>query len=61
MLLMLGVGLHFSLNDLLAVKRIAIPGALVQMSLAATLLGRGLAWWWAERRLQKNLCGCGGP
>ena len=53
MLLMLGVGLHFSLNDLLAVKRIAIPGALVQMSLAATLLGRGLGWWWAERRLRK--------
>ena len=45
MLLMFGVGLHFSLNDLLAVKRIAIPGALVQMSLA-TLLGMGLAWWW---------------
>ncbi|MDB5884147.1 MAG: Kef-type potassium/proton antiporter, family [Polaromonas sp.] len=45
MLLMFGVGLHFSLNDLMAVKRIAIPGALVQMSLA-TLLGMGLAWWW---------------
>ena len=45
MLLMFGVGLHFSLKDLLAVKRIAIPGAIVQMSLA-TLLGMGLAWWW---------------
>jgi CPA2 family monovalent cation:H+ antiporter-2 len=45
MLLMFGVGLHFSLKDLLAVKRIAIPGAVVQMSLA-TLLGMGLAWWW---------------
>lgn len=42
MLLMFGVGLHFSLNDLMAVKRIAIPGAVVQMTLA-TLLGMGLA------------------
>src|ERR1700754_3438142 len=38
MLLMLGVGLHFSLDDLLAVKRIAIPGALIQI-LVATALG----------------------
>ena len=45
MLLMFGVGLHFSLNDLLAVKRIAIPGAVVQMGLA-TVLGMGLASWW---------------
>ena len=45
MLLMFGVGLHFSLKDLLAVKRIAVPGAVVQMTLA-TLLGIGLAWWW---------------
>ena len=45
MLLMFGVGLHFSLNDLLAVKRIAIPGAVVQMSLA-TALGALVAWWW---------------
>ena len=45
MLLMFGVGLHFSLKDLLAVKRIAIPGAVVQMTLA-TLLGMGLAHWW---------------
>jgi len=45
MLLMFGVGLHFSLKDLLSVKRIAIPGAVVQMS-CATLLGMGLAWWW---------------
>ena len=43
-LLMFGVGLHFSLKDLLAVKNIAIPGALVQI-LAATLLGMGLTWW----------------
>ena len=45
MLLMFGVGLHFSLGDLLAVRRIAVPGALVQM-FAATALGGGLALWW---------------
>ena len=45
MLLMFGVGLHFSLNDLLAVKRIAIPGAVVQMALA-TVLGMFMALWW---------------
>lgn len=45
MLLMFGVGLHFSLNDLLAVKRIALPGAIVQMTVA-TLLGIALADWW---------------
>ncbi len=48
MLLMFGVGLHFSINDLLAVKRIAVPGAVVQMSLA-TVLGAILAqsWGWS--------------
>ena len=45
MLLMFGVGLHFSLRDLMTVKRIAIPGAVVQMGLA-TVLGMGLASWW---------------
>lgn len=45
MLLMFGVGLHFSLNDLLAVRRIAVPGAVVQMGLA-TVLGMGVAWGW---------------
>ncbi len=45
MLLMFGVGLHFSLKDLLSVKRIAVPGAVVQMGLA-TVLGMGLAGWW---------------
>jgi CPA2 family monovalent cation:H+ antiporter-2 len=45
MLLMFGVGLHFSLADLLAVKRIALPGAVVQMGLA-TALGMALAHWW---------------
>ena len=44
MLLMFGVGLHFSLGDLLSVRRLAVPGAVVQMSVA-TLLGMGLAWW----------------
>lgn len=42
-LLMFGVGLHFSLGDLLAVRKIAIPGAVVQIALA-TLLGMLLAW-----------------
>ena len=45
MLLMFGVGLQFSLEDLLAVRRIAIPGALAQMS-AATVLGAALALFW---------------
>ena len=45
MLLMFGVGLHFSLDDLLAVKRIAVPGAIVQMTLA-TVLGMAVAGWW---------------
>ena len=45
MLLMFGVGLHFSLKDLLAVKKIALPGAVVQMNMA-TVLGLGVASWW---------------
>ena len=45
MLLMFGVGLHFSLGDLLAVRRIAVPGAVAQMGLA-TALGMAMAWWW---------------
>ncbi len=45
MLLMFGVGLHFSLDDLMAVKRIALPGAVVQIGVA-TLLGAGVAQWW---------------
>ncbi|TYT23049.1 Kef family K(+) transporter [Luteimonas viscosa] len=43
MLLMFGVGLHFSLKDLLEVKAIAIPGAIAQIAVA-TLLGWLLAW-----------------
>ncbi|HVX98746.1 MAG TPA: YbaL family putative K(+) efflux transporter [Pseudorhodoplanes sp.] len=42
-LLMFGVGLHFSLDDLLSVKAIAIPGAVAQI-VAATLMGMALAW-----------------
>ena len=47
-LLMFGVGLHFSLEDLLSVRPIAIPGAIVQIA-CATLLGMGLAHGWAGR------------
>ncbi|PKH21401.1 Kef family K(+) transporter [Enterobacterales bacterium CwR94] len=42
-LLMFGVGLHFSLKDLMAVKSIAIPGAIAQIAVA-TLLGMALSW-----------------
>jgi CPA2 family monovalent cation:H+ antiporter-2 len=42
-LLMFGVGLHFSLGSLLSVRSIAVPGALAQMTVA-TLLGMGLAY-----------------
>lgn len=45
MLLMFGVGLHFSLSDLMAVKRIAIPGAIAQI-LVAVLLGAAVASIW---------------
>jgi monovalent cation:H+ antiporter-2, CPA2 family len=43
-LLMFGVGLHFSLKDLWSVRMIAIPGALGQMAVA-TLLGMGLTYF----------------
>jgi K+:H+ antiporter len=43
-LLMFGVGLHFSLEDLLSVRGIAISGALAQ-GLVATPLGIGIGWW----------------
>ena len=45
MLLMFGVGLHFSLDDLLQVRKIAVPGAILQI-VVATAMGAGLAWWW---------------
>src|SRR4051812_8066012 len=44
-LLMFGVGIHFSLRDLLAVRAIAIPGAVGQ-SAVATALCVGVALWW---------------
>src|SRR5690349_1318798 len=45
MLLMFGVGLHFSLDDILAVRRIALPGAIVQIAVA-TALGGAVAHYW---------------
>lgn len=47
MLLMFGVGLHFSLDDLLRVRKIAVPGAVLQI-VVATGLGVGVAslWGW---------------
>ena len=42
-LLMFGVGLHFSLKDLLSVRAVAVPGAIGQIA-SATLLGMALAW-----------------
>jgi CPA2 family monovalent cation:H+ antiporter-2 len=45
MLLMFGVGLHFSIDDLLAVRKIAVPGAVVQI-LVATALGGAVALFW---------------
>ncbi|HVS01046.1 MAG TPA: YbaL family putative K(+) efflux transporter [Thermoanaerobaculia bacterium] len=45
MLLMFGVGLHFSFDDLLAVRKIALPGALVQIGVA-TALGTAAALFW---------------
>ena len=50
-LLMFGVGLHFSFRDLMAVRRIALPGALVQMAAATAMgwfLGTRLGWSNAE-------------
>lgn len=49
MLLMFGVGLHFSVRDLMAVRRIAIPGAFLQIAVATAVgavLARGFGWTW---------------
>ncbi|MCI4185964.1 Kef family K(+) transporter [Dickeya dianthicola] len=57
-LLMFGVGLHFSLGDLMAVKSIAIPGAVAQIMMA-TLLGTGLSsllGWSLSEGLVFGLC-----
>jgi K+:H+ antiporter len=45
MLMMFGVGLHFSIEDLMSVRRIAIPGAIVQI-VGATVAGAAMALWW---------------
>ena len=48
MLLMFGVGLHFSVADLMAVRRIAIPGAIGQIIIATAIgVGMALAWGWS--------------
>ncbi len=48
MLLMLGVGLHFSVADLMAVRRIAIPGAVLQIAVATAMgLGVAVLWGWS--------------
>ena len=48
-LLMFGVGLHFSLRDLAAVQRVVVPGALLQTAITTSLgiaLGRAWGWSW---------------
>jgi CPA2 family monovalent cation:H+ antiporter-2 len=44
-LLMFGVGLHFSIKDLMSVKSIALPGAVAQIA-TATAIGAGMAHFW---------------
>lgn len=51
MLLMFGVGLHFSIRDLMAVRRIAVPGAVLQIGLATllgALLAKAFGWTWGQ-------------
>lgn len=45
MFLMFGVGMHFSLKDLMQVRRIAVPGAILQITVA-TILGIGVSMLW---------------
>ncbi|MGH9253519.1 MAG: cation:proton antiporter [Vicinamibacterales bacterium] len=50
-LLMFGIGLHFHLRDLLAVRRIALPGAIVQSAVATglgVLVARSFGWSWSS-------------
>src|ERR1700760_102040 len=57
-LLMFGVGLHFAPRDLLAVKKVVVPGAFVQMALIVLLgVGAGLllGWPW-QQGLVLGLC-----
>lgn len=69
MLLMFGVGLHFSIDDLLEVRAIALPGALLQISVATAMgivvahlwgwgLGAGLVFGLAVS-VQVQWCCCG--
>lgn len=44
-LLMFGVGLHFSIDTLMSVKHIALPGAVAQIAVA-TAIGAAIAYWW---------------
>ncbi len=47
-LLMFGVGLHFSFGDLLKMRRVALPGAIAQMAVATTIgAGLAIAWGWS--------------
>ena len=55
-LLMFGVGLHFSLSDLLAVRRIAIPGAMVQIATAIWTTAPGSATRRTESRSFQEKC-----
>ncbi|WP_295958832.1 YbaL family putative K(+) efflux transporter [Rhodoferax sp.] len=45
MLLMFGVGMHFSMDDLMSVRKIAVPGAVLQIAVA-TAMGAGVAHLW---------------
>ncbi|CAM4216990.1 cation:proton antiporter [Acinetobacter pragensis] len=48
MFLMFGVGMHFSLNDLMQVRRIALPGAILQIAVASLLgIGVSMMWGWS--------------
>lgn len=48
MLLMFGVGLHFSFGDLMAVRKIAVPGAIVQIAAASAMgVGVSMLWGWS--------------
>ena len=50
-LLMFGVGLHFSLSDLAAVRRVVVPGAIAQTVITGTvvaLLGHTWGWDWGS-------------
>lgn len=47
MFLMFGVGMHFSLNDLLQVRRIALPGAILQLLSRPCRIGVSMIWGWS--------------